>query len=98
MQIPAWQVSVGVQASPSSQTVPFAFGGPEQRPVPESQVPASWHRSLAVQTTGFAPAQVPAWQVSVWVQASPSLQTVPSALRGSEQSPVPESQVPASWH
>jgi hypothetical protein len=32
-----------------------------------------------VQTTGLAPVQLPAWQLSVWVQASLSLQLVPSA-------------------
>jgi hypothetical protein len=30
-----------------------------------------------VQTTGLAPTQTPAWQVSVWVQAFPSVQGVP---------------------
>jgi hypothetical protein len=32
-----------------------------------------------VQTTGSPPTQAPAWQVSVWVQASPSLHGVPAA-------------------
>jgi hypothetical protein len=32
------------------------------------------------------------------VQASPSLQVVPSALAGLEQAPRAESQVPGSWH
>src|SRR5262245_36140345 len=29
--------------------------------------------------TGLAPTQIPPWQVSVWVQALPSVQGVPSA-------------------
>jgi hypothetical protein len=32
-----------------------------------------------VQTTGLEPVQVPFWQVSVWVQALPSLHAVPFA-------------------
>ena len=48
-----------------------------------------------VQVTGFVPTQEPCWQVSVWVQASPSLHTVPFAFRGWPQTPVLGSQVPA---
>src|SRR5215470_5746256 len=59
-------------------------------PVAGSQTPATWHWSRAVQT--------PAWQVSVWVQASLSSQAVPSAAVGSEQMPVAGSQTPATWH
>ena len=59
-----------VRRSPGSSTCPS----------PGSHVPASWHWSLAVQTTGFAPAQAPAWHVSVCVQALPSLQAVPFGL------------------
>ena len=39
-----------------------------------SHAPASWQRSPAPQTTGLLPAQTPAAQVSVCVQAFPSLQ------------------------
>jgi hypothetical protein len=49
-----------------------------------------------VHVTGFAPAQAPDWQVSVWVQAFPSLQLVPFGLAGFEHWPVPVSQVPTS--
>jgi hypothetical protein len=35
-----------------------------------------------VQVTGFAPVHDPAWQVSVWVQALPSLHPVPLGLAG----------------
>jgi hypothetical protein len=78
--------------------VPFAELGFEQTPVPVLQVPMSWHWSSAVQTTGLPPLQAPDWQVSVCVHASPSLQAVPFALTGFEQTPVPVLQVPASWH
>src|SRR5438034_116185 len=94
-QVPFWQESVCVQALPSLQAVPLAFGGlVEHVPVAGSQVPASWHWSVAVHTTGFAPVQLPYWQVSVCVQALPSLQAVPLAFAGFEH-PVTGSQVPA---
>src|SRR5436190_548353 len=48
--------------------------------------------------TGFAPTQAPASQESLWVQASPSVQAVPSGLSGLEQMPLAGSPVPASWH
>src|SRR2546425_1069206 len=95
--MPAWQVSAWVQALPSLQAVPSALCGVEQVPLAGSQTPATWHWSSALQGTGFAPVQVPAWQVSVWVQALPSLQAVPSALAGVEQVPVAGSQKPAAW-
>ena len=82
---PAWQVSVCVQALPSVQAVPLGAFGFEQTPVsPGCTCPATWHWSLAVQTTGLAPVQVPAWQVSVCVQALPSLHAVPLAAFGFE--------------
>src|SRR5258705_469962 len=98
VQTPAWQVSDWVQALPSVQALPLGLVGLEQVPVAVSQVPASWQWSRAEQVTGFAPVQTPAWQVSLCVQALPSLQVVPSALLGLEQVPVTGSQVPASWH
>jgi hypothetical protein len=76
--VPAWQLSPELQRFPSSQTVPSAArGDAEQLPVAGLQVPARWHWSCAAQTTRFAPVQAPAWQVSVCVQASPSLHVVP---------------------
>jgi hypothetical protein len=44
------------------------------------------------------PPQVPLVQVSVCVQALPSLHVEPSALLGLEQRPVVVSHVPALWH
>src|SRR5262245_41607687 len=99
-QVPTWQVSVRVQASASSQAVPSATASEGmQVPVAASQVLAVWHWSGAAgQTTGLVPTQVPAWQVSVWVQASASSQAVPSAAAlGVEQRPVATSHVPAVW-
>ena len=98
VHLPAWQVSVCVQALPSSQALPSGFAGFEHEPVAGSQVPASWHESAAAQVTGFMPEQVPPWQVSVWVQALPSSQVAPSGLAGFEHSPVAGSQLPMVWH
>src|SRR5438477_590581 len=97
-QAPAWQESLWVQASPSEQGVPCGLSGLEQMPLAGSQTPASWHWSRAAQTTGFVPTQAPAWQESLWVQASPSVQAVPFGLSGLEQAPLAGSQTPASWH
>ena len=98
MQVPAWQLSACVQAFPSLQTAPSGWLGVEQAPVVVLQVPATWHWSLALHTTGLVPVHVPAWQLSACVQAFPSLQAAPSALLGVEQAPVAVSQVPATWH
>src|SRR5882672_5308152 len=100
VQVPAWQVSTWVQALPSVQVVPSGLGvAAEQVPVPGLQVPGSWQASEAVQTMGLAPVQTPAWQVSTWVQALPSVQAAPSGLGAAvEQTPVPGLQVPGSWH
>jgi hypothetical protein len=96
--VPAWQVSVCVQAFPSLHEAPLAFAGLEQRPVAVLQVPAVWHWSGAAQTTGLLPVHTPAWQVSVCVQALLSPHVVPSALVGNEQTPLTGLQVPAVWH
>ena len=56
---PALQASPVVHALPSSQALPFARAGIEHRPVEGLQVPASWHWSDAMQTTGFVPTQLP---------------------------------------
>ena len=98
MQLPALQVSVCVQASPSLQLAPSAFGGFEQVPVPGSHVPAVWHWSLAVQTTGFELVHAPDWQVSVCVHPFASSQLDPFGLAGFVQAPVAGLHVPASWH
>src|SRR5262249_4211430 len=54
---------------------------------------------LAAQTTGLPPTQFPfPSQVSVWVQALPSLQAVPLSAFGLEHCPVVASQGAAAWH
>ena len=98
VQMPPVQPSPSVQATPSLHAVPSGAAGFEQLPVPELHVPATWHWSLAVHTTGFDPAQTPAWHVSVWVHRLPSLHAVPFGAAGFEQVPVPELHVPATWH
>src|SRR5437879_10317641 len=98
VQTPLWQVSVCVQALPSLQALPLTFAGFEHVPVVGEQVPATWHWSEAVQTTGLLPVQTPLWQVSVCVHALPSLQVLPLAFAGFEHVPVVGEQVPAVWH
>jgi hypothetical protein len=87
-----------VQELPSLQLAPFGLVGFEQRPVDVSHVPATWHWSDAEHTTPLTPTQMPAWQVSVWVQEFPSLQLEPLAFAGFVQAPVPGWQTPGSWH
>jgi len=98
VQTPVWQVSVCVQASPSVHAVPSALAGFEQVPVAGLQTPTLWHWSDAVHVTELPPVQMPVWQVSVCVQASPSVQAEPSALAGFEQVPVAGLQTPTLWH
>src|SRR5262245_37755126 len=76
VQTPVWQVSVWVQALPSSHEVPSGLGALLQPPSDGSQTPARWQAS-AGQVWNVPPAQIPAWQVSPTVQALPSLQGVP---------------------
>jgi hypothetical protein len=87
-----------VQASPSLQALPSGWVGFEQTPVAGLHVPATWHWSGVGHVTGFAPVHAPPWHVSVCVQASPSLQALPSGFAGFEQMPVAGLQVPATWH
>ncbi len=87
-----------MHALPSSHAEPLAFAGFEHKPLEVSQLPAVWQESLALHTTAPEPVQLPFWQVSVLVQALPSLQLVPLALTGLLQTPVAELQLPASWH
>ena len=98
VQAPPWQASAVVQALPSLQVVPSDLFGFVQAPVDGLHDPATWHWSCAAQVTGFPPLQIPPWQVSVCVQALPSLQLVPSAIGGFEHAPLEGLQVPAVWH
>jgi len=99
MQVPARQLSPELQRLPSLQAVPFGAGSDaEHLPVVGLHVPLTWHWSCGAQVTGLPPAQTPAWQVSVCVQAFPSLQGVPFGFARFEHVPFAGSQVPASWH
>jgi len=62
-----------------------------------SHAPATWHASLAAQTTGLAPMHAPAKQASNRVHALPSSHELPSGDTGLEQAPVVGSQVPGRW-
>jgi hypothetical protein len=98
-QAPVWQLSLCVQALPSLQVVPSGLLDPVAHvPVAGLQVPGSWQASDATHTTGLLPTQTPAWQLSLCVQALPSLQVVPSGFAGpAAHVPVAASQVPGSW-
>jgi hypothetical protein len=78
MHAPEWQVSLVVHALPSVHDAPSAFAGFEQTPVLGLQTPTAWHWSWAVHVTGLAPVHTPPTQVSLCVQALPSLHEVPS--------------------
>src|SRR2546428_253109 len=80
------------------QSLQPAIAGLEQLPVAGSHVPATWHWSRAVQVTGLLPTQLPLWQVSVCVQALPSVHGVPFVAVGVEQLPVAGLHVPATWN
>src|SRR5437773_1671653 len=97
-QAPAAQVSVCVQALPSSHGAPLGLAGLLQTPVAGLQAPTAWHWSAAVHTTGLAPTQAPAAQVSVCVQALPSSHGAPLGLAGLLQTPVAGLQAPTAWH
>ena len=96
VHVPDWHASVWVHALPSLHEVPSGALGFVQVPVAGLHVPATWHCSLAVHVTGLVPVHVPAWHVSVCVQALPSLHDVPLAAFGFEQAPVAGSHVPAT--
>src|SRR5436190_1264934 len=94
VHVPPWQVSLCVQASPSSQLVPVS-GVTVQLDVPLQVRVLHWSevQVIAVPTHWPLPSQV-----SLKEQASPSSHAAPSALAGFEHSPVAGSQMPASWH
>jgi hypothetical protein len=74
---PPAQLSPNVHALLSVHVVPSPAFGFVHTPVPVLHVPATWHASSAVHTTGFEPVQTPDWQVSVCVHALASLHAVP---------------------
>jgi hypothetical protein len=58
--MPAVHTSVQVDGSMSLQEIPSAAVGLEHTPLWESQTPAMWHWSLAVQTVAIPGAHAPA--------------------------------------
>jgi len=94
LQFPPWHVSVCVHKLPSVHVVPSAATGLEQ-PVPGLHVPATWHWSVAVHTTGFDPVHTPAWHVSVCVHRLSSLQEPPSFAGCAVHASAPSSQTPS---
>src|SRR5436189_4899 len=97
-QAPAGQVEGRVRTLPSSRGAPSDLAGLLQTPDAGLQAPAVWHWSAAVHTTGLAPTQAPAAQVSVCVQALPSSHGAPLGLAGLLQTPVAGLQAPTAWH
>jgi hypothetical protein len=97
-QLPPVHTSLLVQVLLSLHAVPSVLSGFEHTPVLVLHVPALWHWSEAVQTTGLLPVHVPLWQVSVCVHALPSLHAAPLVLLGFEHTPVLGLHVPAVWH
>ena len=86
-----------MQEFASLQAPPSCATGFEQAPVPVSHVPASWHASLGVHTTGLPAEHVPDTHVSAWVQALKSVHELPSGFTGFEQTPFDGLHVPAMW-
>src|SRR5215471_13044331 len=106
---PTWLLGVpssstaGLTAKPSVallgiEPTPYKWQARELEQVPFDglQTPG-WQPSDDAQTTGLAPTHAPAWQVSLCVQALPSLQAVPLATALGTQAPVPVSHE-AVWH
>src|SRR5437016_4279664 len=96
--LPLWQLPVCVSVPARRSSDLFVAVGVEQLPVAGLHVPATWHWSRAVQVTGLLPTQLPLWQVSVCVQALPSLHGGPFVAVWVEQLPVAGLHVPATWH
>ena len=95
---PPSQLSESVQASLSEHPDPLAAVGLLHAPLVGSQVPATWHWSLAKHETGFTPKQLPSRHRSVSVQESPSLHALPKSAAGLLHAPVAASHAPATWH
>ena len=61
VHVPVWHVYVLSHALVPVHVVPSLAVGLEHMPLAGLQVPATWHWSLAVHTTGLLPVHVPAW-------------------------------------
>jgi hypothetical protein len=87
------QVSPLVHGLPSLHDRLNRVGPVEQTPFAGLHVPELRH-TLVGQTTGFDPAQAPALQVSVCVQALASLQVAPFAITVADVGAIAEEQAP----
>src|SRR5262245_47169965 len=98
VQVPDSQVSGSVHAiePPVSHGSPSGLGGSEHWPVRGSQLPATWHWSSAWHTVD-TPAQCPAAQRSLLVQALSSLQGFVLGALTQPRSGSHESSVHGSW-
>jgi hypothetical protein len=101
MHTPFWQLSVVHRLLSTLQAVPLVLLIRVHIPVAASQLPAIW-QAVSGQGTAPAPTHMPAWapppQLSVGVQALPSLQLVPGSLFGTLHTPSAGSQAAGSWH
>src|SRR5262249_60610252 len=93
-QPPAAQPSLCVQALPSLHGAVLLVWTPPVAGLQESLV----HGLPSSQLGAAPPTQMPPLQVSLVVQALPSLQALPLVFWGLEQTPVVVLQVPAVWH
>jgi hypothetical protein len=84
--------------APPMEQKPALSVGAEQTPVDALQAPGLWQESGAVQVTWLAAVHTPDWHESLRSHALPSLQLVPFARLGLEQSPVAVAQTPTPWH
>ena len=84
--LPPLHWSLSVQPSPSSQLLPLGAGALAHWPVPGAQV-STVQGFLSSHTTCLL-LQMPPWQVSPLVHASPSLQLVPSLTGVCEHLPL----------
>jgi hypothetical protein len=97
VQTPDWQVTFKSHALPSLHALPLGAVGFEHWPVAGLHVPATWHWSLAVQTTGVDGTQCPAPSHVGAVEHAPLPlpQVVPLGTFVTEHVPLPGSQ--ADW-
>src|SRR5438874_1651191 len=87
-----------LQTSFAPQSVPFGAAGFVHDPVIGLQAPPTWQASRGAQATRLLPVHVPAWHVSVWVQALPSLQFFPSGAAGLAPAHIPATHASACVH
>lgn len=80
--------------APLIEQKPALRVGAEHTPVEALHVPGLWQESGAVQITWLAAVQTPDWHESFRSHAFPSLQLVPFARLGLEQTPVAVAQTP----